>query len=191
MTTLDATLTAATIPKSQVDYIMQWRELWSDHVYWTRFAVVGIVDHMPGLDETVARLMDSCTEMRELLRPYYGDAGAEKFGALMTEHLQLAAQLVTEASQGKPEADATEKAWYDNADQLAAFIASANPNLPEATLVALLDEHLRLTKAEAVARITKDYAGDITTFNKILHQILTVSDALADGIIKQFPEKFA
>ena len=191
MTTLDATLTASTIPKSQVDYIMQWRELWADHVYWTRFAVMDIIDGAPGVDKTVARLMDSCSEMRDLLRPYYGDQAAEAFGDLMTSHLTLAAQLVTEASQGKSvEADATEKAWYENADQIAAFISSANPNLPEAVLRSMLDEHLRLTKDEAVARITKDWDGDIAAFNKILHQVYGMSDALADGIIKQFATRF-
>ena len=85
---------------------MQWRDLWSDHVYWTRFVVVAMVDGAPGLTRTVDRLMASCSEMRDLLRRYYGDAGAEAFGDLMTAHPSVAAQLLTEASKGAPEAAA-------------------------------------------------------------------------------------
>ena len=191
MTTLDTNLTGAAVPKAQVDYLAQWRELWSDHVYWTRFVVLAIVDGAPGLYQTVARLMASCTEMRDLLRPYYGDAGAEMFGDLMTAHLSLAAQLVTEAAKGEPEAAATEKAWYQNAAEIASFLAAANPNLPESALVGLLTTHLALTKDEAVARITKDYDADVAAFDKILHQAIVMSDALAHGIITQFEPRFA
>ena len=191
MTTLDKALAMSTIPKAQVDHIMQWRELWADHVYWTRLVVIGIVDSAPGLDQAVARLMKSCMDMTDLVRMYYGDEGAQAFNTLMTAHLSLAAKLVTEAAAGQAmEADATEKQWYENADEIAHFLATANPYLPETALRNLLDEHLRLTKDEAVARITKDYAMDVAAFDKILAQAYGMSDALADGIIKQFETRF-
>lgn len=125
------------------------------------------------------------------MRPYYGDTAAEVFGDLMTTHLSVAAQLVTEAVKGAPEAAATEKASYDNAAAIVKFLAAANPNLPEPVVQSLLYEHLALTRAEAVARITKDYDADVATFDKILHQILGVSDAVAHAIIGQFEPRFA
>jgi hypothetical protein len=55
----------------------------------------------------------------------------------------------------------------------------------------MLNEHLILTKAEAVARLTGNYTGDIATFDLIHKHANGMSDALVDGIVKQFPEKFS
>ncbi len=57
-------------------------------------------------------------------------------------------------------------------------------------LVDLLGQHLSLTKAEAVARLTKNWEDDVKAFDDIFTEILTVADTLSKGIIKQFPQMF-
>lgn len=210
MTTLDAFLVTPTVHKSQVDYIMQWRELWTDHVYWTRselwavhvfsrklagtwtnFAIEGVTDKLPGFNQTVGRLLASCREMRDLLRPYFGDDAAERFGEIMTTHLELDAGFVKETSNGMVmEAAAVEKAWHANAEQIAALLATANLNLPEEPLSTLFNAHLKLTKVEAIAIINGDHGAEIAAFDEVLHQAHMMSDSLAHGIIRQFPERF-
>ena len=58
-------------------------------------------------------------------------------------------------------------------------------------MVDLLNLHLKLTKDEAVARLTARWDDDVIAWDDIFTEIMTVSDTLADGIIKQFPERFA
>jgi hypothetical protein len=79
-----------------------------------------------------------------------------------------AVDLLKAAKAGnKTGATAAEKKWYENADQIATFLSTANPNWSKVALKNMLDNHLVLTKSEAVARLTGNYAADITAYDKV------------------------
>jgi hypothetical protein len=53
-------------------------------------------------------------------------------------------------------------------------------------------EHLVYTTTnEVAARLNKNCDADVRAFDAVSDHILKMSDALADGIVKQFPDKFA
>jgi hypothetical protein len=48
----------------------------------------------------------------------------------------------------------------------------------------------RSSTNEVVARLNKNWDEDTRAFDAVYDHILHMSDALSDGIVKQFPEKF-
>jgi hypothetical protein len=51
--------------------------------------------------------------------------------------------------------------------------------------------HLDQTLTEATAQLTGDYTTSVAEYDHIATHILQMADTLADGIITQFPDRFA
>ena len=166
-------------------------KLWEDHVMWTRNVILCLVDGLPGADQAVKRLMQNQVDIGNAVKPYYGDEGGNKLTELLKMHIAISADVVKSAKAGNKTAlDSAGKKWQANADDISAFLSKANPNWPIAEMQMMMNDHLKLTTDEAVQRIKKDYDADIAAYDKVHEEILKMSAMLADGIIKQFPEKF-
>jgi hypothetical protein len=172
------------------------RKLWEDHVVWTRQFIVSAATEsgdLPDIGPTADRLLANQTDIGDALKPFYGDAAGEQVTALLRDHILTAAELVAAAKAGDASAtDAASSAWYQNADDIATALNDLNPKhwaLDE--MKAHMKDHLDLTLNEAVARLQGRYADDIAAYDEIHVQILGMADMLSDGIIAQFPEKFA
>ena len=168
------------------------RELWEDHIVWTRMVIVGVIDDLPGVSEAIDRLLANQDEIGDAVKPFYGDAAGEQLAALLREHIAGAADLLAAAKAGDADAlKAATEAWYANGDEIASFLAAANPRQwPVAEMNDMMRDHLGLTLAEAVARLQGRYAEDIAAYDEIHAQILHMADMLSDGIIAQFPARF-
>lgn len=180
-----------TLSRRQADYVMAWRELWLDHVYWTRLAMMALVHDVPGADQTVSRLLRNADDMVGLLAPEYGMQTLEPLRELLKGHLTIAATLVSEARQGAASAEQTERDWHENADQIARFLSSANPYMEYADVRGMFESHLAMTKDEAVDRISGKWDEDIATYEEIQSMALMMADAMSGAVIRQFPNKFA
>ena len=110
---------------------------------------------------------------------------------LLKQHIAIAVELIDAAKSGdQPAFQEKDAAWDANARAIASFLSGANPHWPEQDVYDLLNLHLALTKNEVVARIEQNWEADVAAFDEIFTEILTLSDALADGLVAQFPEKF-
>jgi hypothetical protein len=179
------------ISKAEFDFISMNRLLWMEHVNWTRMTIMGIVFGLPDLPFVQERLLRNATDLGNSLRPFYGDKIADRYTALIREHLVLAAELVTAATKGDAKTAAEkEKQWYRNADDIVDFLSSINPYLKKEEVREMFYTHLALTKLEAVYMLQKNYKADIEVFDKIEVQALEMSDMIANAIVMQFPYQF-
>lgn len=168
------------------------RELWSDHVIWTRNVIINIIDDAPGTTEAVNRLLQNQTDIGNAIKPYYGNEAGDALTTLLEAHITTAADLLIAAkTNNTADFNTASAAWYANADEIAAFLNTANPdNWGLDHMKAMMKEHLDLTLSEAVARLSGDYAADVAAYDQITDQILEMADMLAEGIALQFPDRF-
>lgn len=168
------------------------RKLWEDHVTWTRNVILCIMDDLPGTDQAVNRLLKNQDDIGNAIKPVYGDDAGNKLTSLLRTHITQAADLLKAAKKDDQTAfDQVNKKWSENADEISVFLSKANPNWKLNDMKKMMHDHLTLTTDEAVARKKKDYTADVTAYDKVHDEILEMADMLSDGIIKQFPTKFA
>jgi len=168
------------------------RKLWEDHVTWTRLFLVSAIAGLPDTEATAGRLLQNQSDIGSAVGAFYGDEAGAAVTDLLRQHILIAADLVAAAKAGdEPVTSQKSDEWYANADEIAAYFAAANPAWSEATLREMMHTHLDQTLAEATARLTGDWEADIADYDAIHDHILLMADALADGIVAQFPERFA
>jgi hypothetical protein len=168
------------------------RRLWTDHVVWTRAYVVAAVADAKDAPAAAVRRLNNQDDSGAAVVPFYGQEAGDALTDLLKQHIMSAGELIAAAKAGDTtrfeEQDAL---WTRNAEEIAELLSGANPNWVKDDVVDILGIHLKLTKDEAVARLEEKWEADVAAFDQILTEILTLSDVLADGIVKQFPERFA
>lgn len=180
------------LKNSIVNLKMAEQKLWIDHVGWTHSFIVSDLASLPDKDVTLQRLLKNQDDIGASIKPYYGEEAGNKLSKLLREHITIAGQVVDAAkSNNKADLDKYNKLWHKNADDIADFLSSANTNLSNSELKDMLYKHLDFVTAQAVARINKNWKSDVENYDKGEIHIINFADMLSDGIVKQFPEKFA
>ena len=168
------------------------RKLWSDHVIWTRDYIIAAVGDQPDQQAASDRLMKNQQDIGTAIASYYGKGAGDKLTALLKTHILIAVDLIKAAkADDKGKVQAADSKWQANGEEIATFLSQANPNWPKATLSDMMKKHLSTTTSEVMARLHKDWSGDTKGFDEVYNHILMMADALSDGIIKQFPDKFS
>jgi hypothetical protein len=166
-------------------------DLWVEHIVWTRQYVVAAAAAQPDAAFAAERLLKNQEDIGNAIKPFYGDQAGNQLTSQLKDHITIAVDLLEAAKAGNNTAlEETEEKWYANADEIATFLSAANPNWTKEDMLNMLNEHLSLTKTEAVARLTGDYATDVTTFDALYKHAVSMGDEFTVGIVKQFQEQF-
>ena len=177
--------------QSEVDLRNAMRQLWEEHIVYTRNFIISSVGDLEDTGKIAERLLRNQDDIGNAIKPIYGEEAGNKLAALLREHILIAADIVKAAKAGDSEGVAKgQKKWIGNADDIAVFLSGANPNWPVQTLKDMLYKHLAFTTTEVVSRIKKDWPADIDAYDKGHAHMLMFADILTEGIVKQFPKKF-
>jgi len=177
--------------KAQEDLRMAMRKLWEDHITYTRNYIISALADLGDKDAVAERLLKNQEDIGNAIVPYYGDDAGKKLTSLLRDHILIAVEVVKAAKENNKDAlDQSQKKWTSNADEIAVFLSGANPNWNKDELTKSLHKHLELTTGEVVSRLNKDWKADINSYDKGHEHMLMFSDTLADGVQKQFPDKF-
>ena len=168
-------------------------KLWTDHVTWTRIVIIDFDANAPDLKPDLARLLRNQADIGNAIKPFYGAAAGAQLTRLLHTHIMEAVPVLAAAKAGqKAKLVRALKAWYGNAHQIAAFLTKANPtNWPLSATTKMMNTHLKLTTNEAVAHLKRKWRADIAAYDQVRAEILMMAHTLANGIVKQFPSKFA
>jgi hypothetical protein len=178
--------------ESRITFRNAMGKYWEDHITWTRLYVISALSDAPDLPLTTQRLLQNQVDIGNAIKPFYGDAAGDQLTSLLREHILIAADVVNAAKANDSSALNTHMTrWQANADQIGDFLGAANPEHWSATeMKAMMRQHLDLTTAEVVARLNKDWAGDIAAYDRVHLHILVMADELTNGIVAQFPAAF-
>ena len=169
------------------------RDLWIGHVFWVR----NVVDARFEGNANEAKVAEqqvvaNAKAIAASIEPFYGKAASEKLFTLLAGHWgAISDYLDATRANRKAGQDAAFKQLVANADEIAEFLGGANPNLPVDVLKGLLMAHGSHHVQQIGEFKAKQYDAEAKTWAAMTHHMYVIADALAEGIAKQFPDKFA
>jgi hypothetical protein len=184
-----ATATATATNPSEVETAAALRDLWVEHVFWARNYVLASAAGDSAQGKVAAdQVVANAKAIAGAVGSYYGKAAGDGMLTLLAGHWG-AVRAYADASfahQAAAQQQAT-AALTANAREIAAFLAGANPYLPEQTLVALLTAHGAHHVSQVQQVAAHDYAAEAATWAAMRIHMLAIADALAGALAKQFP----
>lgn len=174
------------------DLRMTLRDLWGAHIFWVRtVAVATISGNSDASKAAEENAVQNAKDIAGAVASFYGKEAGDKFFPLLAGHYGAVKEYLNADIAGNKEVkDAAAGKLAKNAEEIATFLSSANPNWPKATLATLLMAHGGHHIAQIDQLLAKDYGGEAKTWDAMSKHMNVIADALASGIVKQFPKKF-
>ena len=183
---------AAVVSVKLADTRAAQRDLWIGHVFWVRNVVDATFEgDAAAVKAAEGQVVANAKAIAGSIEPFYDKAASEKLFTLLAGHWgAIKGYLVATHAGDDAKADAAFKDLLKNADEIAAFLGGANPNLPVDVLKGLLAAHGSHHVQQIKQFEAKQFDAEAKTWAAMTGHMYVIADALADGIAKQFPDKF-
>ena len=178
---------AAPDPGKVAQLKMALRDLYVGHIFWVRSLVIATrLGEKAAAKEADEYGVKNAKAIGQSIAPVYGQAAGEKFATLFVGHYSAVKDYMNAAFASNFKGNAARKnAAVDkltkNATEIAAFLSSANPNLPKGAVYGLLVAHAQqhIKSIDATAKKAWDVEADM--WDPMVKHIYTITDAVADG----------
>jgi hypothetical protein len=169
------------------------RDLWNDHIFYVRNVVVATKDTNPDARKAAeAQVVANAKAIAGSIEPFYGKQASDQLFKLLAGHWgAIKAYLDATDTHNQAGMDQAQKDLYANAQSIANFLSGANPNwtknVVDGMLMGHAAHHIMQIQDIYAGRYDKEAAQDWPEMRKNMNML---GDALADGLAKQFPDKF-
>ncbi len=138
-----------------------------------------------------AALDANSNSLTEAISSVFGAEVGKAFDPLWKKHIGFVVDYtkgLAAKDQAKQDQAVTDLANYTK--DFGAFLNSASPELPPATVAELVKTHILTLKDVIDAQAAKDYAKAYTNLRSSAHHMSMIANPLSTTIVKQFPDKF-
>lgn len=183
---------AAAVPAKVAATRAALRDLWIGHIFWVRNVVVARYDgNAAAAKAAEAQVVANAKSIAAAVEPFYGQAASDKLFGLLAGHWGAISEHIDATKQdSKAGQDAATRKLLANANEIADFLAGANPNWPVGTLRGLLSAHGAHHLQQDQQLHDGQYDAEARTWAAMSAHMYVIADALADGLAAQFPDKF-
>ncbi len=168
----------------QMNLIFDTRMFWFDMINWVRAFMLSKYKDVGNEDAVYARLQKVQADFISNLKKIFGESpGVDQLQLELNAYIGLIDSLITAQKAGNTqEIDRITKQLYQNADDIAASLASINPSWDKNEWRTRLYNNLRSTIDESAMFLTEDYARNLDIFSTLMDQAESASDYFAQGL---------
>lgn len=163
-----------------------------EHMTLTQAAVADALDGSKSADASGAALYANGNDIGAAVGSVYGKEAETTFNSVWKLHLDEFVKYAVASSKGDAAGKEAALATIDKdyTKPLSAYLASANPNLPEDTLNSVLGDHVQMTARMIDHHVAGNFADEQAELKQANAHTETIFSTLAGAIVKQYPDKF-
>jgi hypothetical protein len=167
--------------------------LLSEHVYLAAAATnAALGGRQPEFEAAAAALDANSADVAKAIGSVYGSDAQKAFLPLWRKHIGMVVDYTAgAATQDRARQQKAVSDLVAYTQDLGAFLAGANPNLPKPVVAELVQHHGLTLKAVVDAQAARDQDRAFTALRVGAGHMQTIADPLAGAIVKQFPDRFA
>ena len=169
------------------------RDLWVGHIFWVRNVVSSnATNNLDERDAAEQQVLAHSKHIAHTMRQFYGDAISDTLCRILNSHYGAIREYSEATVVGnKSRQDAALALLESNVGELADLLSRVNPYLQKDTI----HEVIVANGAHHIQQINlykeKKYTHFMRTWGMMRQQVYGMADALTEGLVRQFPDKFS
>jgi hypothetical protein len=168
------------------------RDLWLGHVFWVRNVVLATFSKNESAATAAEQQVVANTQaIAAAFEPFYGAPAKDALFKLLAGHYAaIKAYLVATAAGDASSQSTATQSLTANAEEIAAFLSKANPNLSKDAVSGLLLAHGGHHIQQILDVKDAKYESEAKTWDEMKSHMYVIADALTDALVKQFARRF-